>query len=56
MAEDLISIADKRQIEDEGRFVKEVFKPDLDLENLIQDESKLRELGQIHCAAITGKS
>lgn len=44
LAEDLISLADKKKVENKGRFVKEVFKPDLDINILTAEEAKLKGL------------
>jgi len=44
LAEDLISLADKRKIVNKGRFVKEVFKSDLDFKSLATDDTGLKKL------------
>ena len=41
LAEDLIDLADKWEIQYKGCFVKEVFKSDLDLEAFSEDKEKL---------------
>lgn len=44
LVEDLVDLADKKNISNKGRFVKDLFTPSLNLEELGNNDKKLKEL------------